>query len=274
MNIQKRFRKIQFRFCHEYPQYWNRVLNNKQTGGAFPEKIKITSLDKTYWFVYEHDEGSDFYMIYDKNDDERCVIILIDMKLKIAIIENLNGDRPNCPNGSRLMRATMKFLRHNKDKFGINKVVLKDNSVKHCFGNRINFGDMYMLLNGITWYTSYGFLPYDPSKDKQDKLLTKTVVNNKKIIDNVLVKDVINLKKYVSKYSWKGFDVNKIDEMKNKKLSLYLKWILSSYDKDSCTLFYNIYRKIMYDLGIESLHGKPFFYDFAMVQLMINKKEK
>jgi hypothetical protein len=259
MDIFQRFRKNTFKMCHEYPQYWDMVLDRKQKGGGLPKKIQITSGNEAYSFVYERDDTIDFYMMYDSKNTDKCIMILIDSELKIAIVESLNGDKQNCPNGSKLLKASIKFLKNNKDKLGVNKVVLKDNSLKHCFGKTINFGDMYMLLNGVTWYMSYGFLPYDANKDTKNKLLIKTAYNNKNIIDKILVKDVVNLKKYITKYAFKGFNIKKIDEMKNDKLTAYLKWILKSYDEDSCTLFYNIYDKIMFDLGIHSLHGKPFY---------------
>ena len=46
-----------------------------------------------------------------------------------------------------------------------------------------------------------------------------------------------------------------------KNLMLFMRWLLRSYNEDSCTLFYNIYKKIMDDLGIQSLYGKSFFME-------------
>jgi hypothetical protein len=157
------------------------------------------------------------------------------------------------------MMATMTSLKHNKNKLDINKVVLSDTSLKNCFGYTIRFGDMYLLLNGKTWYMSFGFLPYDSASDDKDRESLSIAVKNNVILNKTLVKDVINLKKYVSEFAPKDFDIKKIDEMKNEKLSLYLKWMLQDYDKGTCKLFYNIYRKIMIDLNIQSLYKQSFY---------------
>jgi hypothetical protein len=52
----------------------------------------------------------------------------------------------------------------------------------------------------------------------------------------------------------------KIKTMKNDKASDFVKWLLKPYDKYTCTLFFNIYEKIMDDLGTKSLFGGSFFY--------------
>ncbi len=293
MTIFDKFNRVKYLFCSEHPEYFENIFLFKQRGGGnLPKEIEVVCDGKKYNFVYEKDIDVELYMLYDAKDDERCVMINIDSKRKIAVIENLSGDRPACPNGSKLLKATITFLKRNKEKLKINKIVLKDNSLKSCFGKTINFGDMYMLMNGTTWYMqnyfskknnfharfllsesedsdnkrtymSYGFLPYKQTTDEKDKDLIKIAFRNKDIIDNVLVKNVKNLKKYITKYAPKSFKldkmIEKIDAMADKKLSLYLKWLLKTYDKDTCTLFHDIYKKIMYDLNIQSLHLHSFY---------------
>jgi len=259
MDYIERFHRAKHIMCLNYPSYYDKIITTKQVGGNLPKKVSMTIDKKIYDFVYERDNGIDFYMLYDENDDKRCVMIIIDGKKHVAIIENLNGDYSSCPNGSKLMMATMTFLKHNKNKLDINKVVLSDTSLKNCFGYTIRFGDMYLLLNGKTWYMSFGFLPYDSASDDKDRESLSIAVKNNVILNKTLVKDVINLKKYVSEFAPKDFDIKKIDEMKNEKLSLYLKWMLQDYDKGTCKLFYNIYRKIMIDLNIQSLYKQSFY---------------
>lgn len=259
----KRFYKAKNVFISLNPEYHAlRIL--KQNGGGFPEKIKVTSDGIEYRFVYEHYNEMDMYMMYTKRDKIHCVMILIDVKEKNAVIEGLSGDYPHCPNGSKLLKASIKFLKENKDKFGIKRIVLKDNSMKACFGKNIIFGDMYTLLYGTTWYTSHGFLPYNQDTSGIDKNLMKIADKNKKIVKNTLVSDVKNLKKYIDKYAPRSnFDADKlnekIDALKKTKLSDFLKWLLRKYDKYTCTLFYNIYEKLMVDLGIQSLHARSFY---------------
>lgn len=261
----KRFYKAKKSFMILNPEFSSILFPKKHMiGGIFPKKITIVSQNIKYNFVYKKYEDTDVYMMYDKQDNHHCVMILIDTKEENAVIQGLSGDNPHCPNGSKLLRASIKFLGANKDEFEIKRIVLKDNSMKACFGKNIKFGDMYTLLYGTTWYMSYGFLPYNQDTGSYDKNLVKKADKNKKIMDNTLVSDVKNLKKYIDKYAPKsGFNADKlnekIDALKNTKLSDFLKWLLRKYNEDTCTLFYNIYEKIIEDLGIYSLHERSFY---------------
>lgn len=233
-------------------------------GGNFPKKITIVSNGIKYKFIHKKYEGTDVYMMYDKKDDHHCIMILIDTKEKNAVIQGLSGDNPHCPNGSKLLRASIKFLKEKKDEFGIERIVLKDNSMKNCLGKNIMFGDMYTLLYGTTWYMAYGFLPYNQNTGSFHKIFVEKAKKNKQIVKNALVSDVKNLKKYIDKYAPKSnFDADKlnkkIDTLKNTKLSDFLKWLLKKYDDDTCILFYNIYEIIMADLGIQTLRGQSFY---------------
>ena len=87
---------------------------------------------------------------------------------------------------------------------------------------------------------------------------------NKEIIENTKVSDLIKLKGYLVKYGGK-FEIEDFEKvLKDKKhsnVTSFFKWLLRSYDDDTCMLFYNIYQKIIKDLGIISLYGKSFFMD-------------
>lgn len=259
----RRFKNAKHAFISLNPEYHGLRIS-KQSGGGFPEKIKITSNGVEYKFVHEHHGDADLYMLYTKPDKLHCIMILIDSKEKNAIIEGLSGDYPHCPNGSNLLKISIKFLKEQKNNFGIKRIILRDNSMKACFGKNIIFSDMYTLLYGTTWYMAYGFLPYDQNTKSYDRNLIKIAKKNKYIIDTTNVSDVKNFKKYINKYAEQGdFDKikfnKKIDELKDEKLSHFLKLLLKKYNKNTCMLFCNIYQQIMFDLGIQSLHARSFY---------------
>lgn len=107
-------------------------------------------------------------------------------------------------------------------------------------------------------------MPYNQDTGSYDKNLVKKADKNKKIVDNTLVSDVKELKKYINKYAPKsGFNADKlnekIDALKNTRLADFLKWLLRKYNENTCTLFYNIYEKIIEYLGIYSLHERSFY---------------
>ena len=196
----------------------------------------------------------------------RCIMIIIDSEEKIAILENLSGDYRDCPKGgSNLLEIAIKFLKENKKKFNINKITLTDNSTKACFGKSIIFADMYTLLYGTTWYMKHGFLPYDSLFNKLNKKHLEKANNNKKIMENAKISDIPELINYIKKYGSDTYDIDEFDKkikgIQNYKITTFIRWLLKKYNEDSCTLFYNIYKKIMQDLGLISMHGKSFFME-------------
>ena len=92
-----------------------------------------------------------------------CAIINIDRNKDIAYISNtsyyddcMKEIKPGYvkrKSGSIILKYILNLLKTNKDKFGINRIALKDNSIKvcsNCFDN-IRLSDMYFLLYGNTW---------------------------------------------------------------------------------------------------------------------------
>jgi hypothetical protein len=260
----KKYYNAKSLMLRRYSKY--RVFPNDklQRGGSYPENVKIKIKNFTYKFVYEKSdrEGEHFYMLYDSKDNERCVMIIIDENEKNALIDNINDDYTYCPNGSKLLDASINFLKEYKKILKIKRIVLIDNSMKKYFGNSIIFSDMYTLLYGITWYSSRGFLPYDQSEKNVDKVLLKVMADNKKIIENTFVKDLTNLEDILIKHGKiKKVNAEKvIDKYKDKKLYKFIGSMLENYEnKEMCMLFYNIYKYIMYELGMQSMYGKIFF---------------
>lgn len=258
-----KFYKAKKYFLIKYSRYCSDKIN--QSGGAYPKKVKIVVKNKTYKFVYQRGDNDNkhLYMLYDDKDNERCVMIFIDEQEENAVIENINGDYQACPNGSKLLESTIKFLKEYASDLKIKRIVLADNSMKKCFGKSIKFSDMYSLLYGITWYASRGFLPYDQDKRSIDKDLLKIHNRNKDIIGSTYVKDVINLEKYLVKYGKINSNSAKniINKFKDKTIYKFFHNILKNYDELTCTLFYNIYQKVMYDLNIQSMYGRTFFME-------------
>ena len=135
--------------------------------------------------------------------------------------------------------------------------------MKSCYGKSIRFGDMYMLIYGQTWYLTYGFIPYDSNNRQIDTYSLNIAKKNKYIIRNTKINQIVNLKKYIYKYEKNEYEINRIikiiDDMQNQNISEFFKMLLSKYDETSCSLFYNIYLKIMADLNIVSMHGKSYY---------------
>lgn len=192
-------------------------IKNKQIGGG--KKIKIKYNDEK--FVWEEDEPNQWFL-RDVNNDYDCVSVSFDSETKTAGILNINSDIVKCGNtiltnqGSHLFRITLKFIKKYKDTFGINKIQLKDTSIKYCNQNvSIKLGHFLTLLNGETWYTKYGFRPIN-NLSKESYEYNKQIMNTTNI-------NQINFSKVIKL-------LNKLYQ--NKKITReQLEYIIKIYDK-------------------------------------------
>jgi hypothetical protein len=91
-------------------------------------------------------------------------IKIIDKDNKMAIIEAISADKFVCfydvdfnlkNKGSFYLKISIKMLEKYKDKFKINKIVLRDNATVHCkFKEKsfsFNLSQFLLLTNGNTW---------------------------------------------------------------------------------------------------------------------------
>lgn len=141
--------------------------------------------------------------------------------------------------GELLMEIVIKIC----IKLNINELTLTDNSYITCKTNpnkRINLVYSKMMLNGITWYSKFGFEPkeevdkliYIQNHEKYNKILTKDVKSKyfiKKIQDEHIVNNI--LKKY--------------EEMKEDMLFIFMTWISVNY----CEIYSDIYEYIYEKAG-------------------------
>jgi len=261
------------RFVHEYyfsPFFDKRNMHIKyQYGGT----EKIIEYDK---YKFRVDIEKDMIVVFEHNSDNNCAIIIIDREHHIAILHSMsnfdNCIMPSVPlnkKGSIMLKFVLHFINKHKDAMEINRIVLKDNAYKlcnHC-NDTINLSDMYFLLNGDTWYGSYGFRPYIESKNIPNTYRTKEYESYSKIVKETLVKniDIYNIiKNAIKKHHLKDIDLKTIKETidiaKDKKLYVLLKALLKDYNK-YCCLFRNILDDIFEKLNIRSFHGDVFYLD-------------
>ena len=146
----------------------DKQIQMKIVYGGSKEKIKITYKDFEYQFIkYENDEQ---YILYSDDKKYNCVSVIVSKEDHVAEIHGI-GNYKNCIQhksllektnlgvGTLLLKITLKMLIKYKNKFGINKISLTDNSKKKCNNNNIILSQMLFLLTGNTWYSKYGFKP-------------------------------------------------------------------------------------------------------------------
>jgi hypothetical protein len=266
----------------DHPFFYDYYRTPFQYGGD----KKYSILFEGYNFVVIQIDESDRRTYYVRDDAENnCIVMAVPSpntnKYKLANINNISYfstcAKTNSSSvksglqypggGSNLLKFAIYFLTKNKDKLGINKITLMDNSRKNCKnGNIIDMSLIHILLFGKTWYSKYGFRPYSADDNTEDSVFAKKLDKYDSKIKRKLVKDIPNLKQYItdafdlinSKNISTKMIIHLIDIMQDKKLNYFLQVLLSDYDLN-CELFYHIYKKIANDLHIEKTYGSTYY---------------
>jgi hypothetical protein len=234
-----------------------RCFITDQRGGGTSKTFKIKYHNKEYEFQQTMDEN--YYILY-SIDEFDCVSVVIDKERRLAEIHGIGNyklclQESNVNVGSTLLKITLKMLQKFKNKLGINKISLTDNSIKKCNNKDIILSTMLILLTGDTWYGKYGFRP-------RKNLITK-YENNRKIMNTIRLKD-IDLIKYLKMTKLNEKVIREFEIFIDKHQSLlvkdYLTRFIKEYDK-TCEYFYDFYEKLFEDLEL---------YDFYKIDVSLS----
>lgn len=235
------------------------ILDN-QFGGSEKLKIKYKNFDYIFKQVYDTEY---IYILYSYDDSNgECVILTIDKEDKSVIITSL-GSLDKYYNeeinvGSNLLKITLKMIRKYKDKLGVNKILLTDNTIYYCNNIKLDLQIMMTLFEGHTWYGKYGFRPYNKEGNTYilDNYYNKIYDINLQIMNTIKIKDInfnkylllIN-EKYPDNFTLEIIDIFNLFLENNKDLLVkdFLK-IINKKDifKKTCDYF-NVYYKILFD---------------------------
>ena len=184
------------------------------------------------------------------------------------------------PKNNLLLKVAIKFLKEKKDRYNIDRIIVRDNSVYRCCLpccdnphdnnplNLIHFGLLHTLIYGMTWYTKHGFFPCDMSRN--DKRVNKyeydKSIKNYNIVHNTLIADT-----YMFKFMLKTYRKKMDNESAIKKItSYYIKYknyticdffkvfVKNEKFNISCSEFYNFYEKFCKKLKIDDFFNKYF----------------
>jgi hypothetical protein len=246
----------------------NRRENNLMIGGEIvsdDDLIKCTDEIRQFTFsdktfngcvrkIIRNNNKMEYYLINFYSSGTECVAIQIDFnKKKAHLVEIIKqtgclmqyekkNQFQNMPKdmGELLMEIVIKIC----IKLNVNELTLTDNSYITCKTNpnkRINLVYSKMILDGITWYSKFGFEP----KEDVDKLI---YIQNHEKYNKILTKDVKS--KYFIKKIQDEYIVNKIlkkyEEMKEDRLFIFMSWISENYCEIYSDIYENIYEKAGY----------------------------
>lgn len=200
-----------------------------------------------------------------------CIIIFIDPRTDFAYLNTVSyfmlcaKEGLIKGGGKILIQFAITYLRLNKKKYKINKIVLKDHSHKICENHEaLELSLFYFLLYGNTWFGNFGFRPYDTIANKPDITRNKDYIRCQKLMTEIKVSDVPQLKKYIID----GF--NKLKTKKDDNLiSLldtdmllyeYLQIFAKKYDY-TCGIFQYFYKQLADDIGLTRFYDMSFYLD-------------
>lgn len=261
--------------------------------GGGKKEFTIKYNNDKYVFQRFHDDKNKLVLYSYEGIKHDCVILVIDKNKKSIVLTSF-GKYDKCFKqetniGSNLLRITLKMIEKYKGYFGIDKIVLSDNSDYKCkTGESIDMARMSILLTGHTWYGKccsnnicprykdsinpcmygkYGFRPIDKDDYTIDKVGMKIYNNNVKIMDTIKVSD-IDLKKYLKKINKKYPDEFHKDDIKSiiknvSKDKLLKTFLTQFFDKetfdDTCRYLKTFYKELFDDIGLKipaHMYGK------------------
>lgn len=206
------------------------------------------------------------------SDDSECVTVLINNRQ--AILHNMSYHE-NCAKeglrrpggGSKLLRFTLNYLLNKKEKYGIKRVLLKDNSFIYCSNCSISLklARLRVITHGKPWYSEYGFEPYNPENEKPDILMKDNITKNRlkftklrthsidlvKIIKKAIVQDelkdinITNLARLIKSYPlMKDFIVRLMKEYDT--YCCVVTYIIDYIFKSGINNVYDLYGQVYY----------------------------
>ena len=235
-----------------------------QIGGSLNINLidKLTFIYNDIEYIFFKSEiDEDHYVLY-STDELECVSIIIDIQNKLAEIHGIGNYKTcvittdsNTSVGTILLNITIQILKKYKDKLGINKIMLVDNSIKKC----LELSTMLILIHGETWYGKYGFRPYDMLLSKLDEINNNKYNKNIQIMKNITITDA-NILKYIKLTNKKSIieDVEYlVKKYPNYLLSDFIKSFLKKYDK-SCKYFNLFYKQLFDSIKLTSFYRGVF----------------
>ena len=224
---------------------------------------------------------------------EECATIVIDKDTKTAILHNMSlfedcsqkitrsvdglmkSIKPQSglaqggiADGSKLLRFTLNLLLRYKEKYGFDKILLKDNSFLYCqsCSKTVKLASLKMIMEGTTWYSKYGFKPYDPLTNQPSKSLLKAIKMNDKILQVLETKDINILKitkNMIKKEKNFNFDIDEIKRL-IKEDPLFRNFMIrltKEFEKYCCLIVYimNIIYEMPGKIKLLDFFGKVFY---------------
>ena len=257
------------------------ITNTNQKGGT--KKIEYKFDNRTFILYEDKSDNGEYDISMHRNDDindaSYCLHITPDPIENIAVLQSISyykdcvkSGLEHPGGGSILLKLCIKYLKENKNKYKIKRLILYDNSFYKCYKNKetIWLSLMHTLLFGHTWYGKYGFRPYNSNTKSLDIELNNNYENNFKIVTTTKMKD-IDFSNYYYKINKDILPEKEAIEKKEEKKKYYKKYENLTIDKffrkmlinfqDGCAFFSLFYRSFYTDMKLYNFKSMTFFLD-------------
>lgn len=273
MYIPKHFQKLEYNHLINLIHTHNILIKPSsikfkiQKGGGY-KKIQY----KGYTFnlsVSKEDDRTHILILTPKKDE--CVTVFIDSSN--AIIHNMSYYQECAQEGlkkpgggSILLNFIINYLKDNKKKYKIKRILLTDYSYLTCYqcDENVKLARLRFVTHGQSWYMKHGFLPYDTLKQKPDTVLSKGIKLNQEIREQLKTKqiNIINLAR-----NFKGIDTKEIKILMTKYTLMkdFIIRLTKEFNK-YCCLIEKITQQIFDPPLLEKklmvdYYDKPFYLD-------------
>lgn len=271
--IPTHFRALESSFICSIPAVYGKDIDTRmfqKGGGKLTEFTKkYIDIGGQYVFNMGIEDGTERTRLSIYNDDGiDCVTIFIYKEDGEAIIHNMSyhegcaRDGLISPGGgSVLLRFILNYLLRKKDKYGITKLIVQDNSKKYLEGcTPVSLSRLMMITKGRTWYMNYGFKPYNNDKRVGDKYLVKNIKSNRKILNTLKTSKIPIMKIIKKQNNIKREDIILIQNLVAKYV-LFRDFItiLNMNYKRNCKIISDILDYVYGTNVLYDLHRKSFY---------------
>ncbi len=161
-------------------------------GGAYTFKVSVNDRDLA------KEQQAHLSIVPGDDQNQACLTVTFDTNKKVAIINNMSYDDSCALEGFRkngggtiLLRFSLNLILKYKEKYGFDKIMLRDNSFIYCRGcsNSLKLARLRIITHGYPWYMKFGFKPCTISQATKSGPTEVTSVSS--LMDNLKTTNLI-----------------------------------------------------------------------------------
>lgn len=261
---------------------WLHKINN-QFGGSIQDykygdatfRIKIDESDGEIIITsIGYTDENTLFKNSESSMNTQCFMAIKSAGSTFIVIQGLENNE-DCFKGERISKRgtimlefLISYLKKKKEKLGINRIVLTDNSLKYCpeCDKKLNLSEVYILSTGDTWYGKFGFRPYNEEHDTPDEDMLSFYTTNKDIMNTIKMKNFDLIKLVKTKMNEKNEEIIErnlefIQKLQTEYPNTKLRKVLKLISQEDCCLMAHMSKYIFRALGLTSFYKMTFYLD-------------